>query len=314
MPHDTWALTEDKLNEDAFLEHADIILGEKRRILEEELDRFQKGVFFFYFDTLDSIQHMFWRYLDSRHPLYEANSHYKDTIFKYYEKIDQILGGVLKKTDQNTTLIVFSDHGFSSFRKAIHLNRWLLEEGLLFLKEGKEEGKEFFEDVDWSKTKAYALGFGGIYINKIGREYYGIVNESEAKDLKNTIVSKLKQLHDPQTNEIVVKDVYKQEEIFNGSYSKDAPDLFVGFNAGYRASWQTALGGVPNLLLEDNKRKWSGDHLIDSALVPGVIFINKKIELKDPSIIDITSTLLDLFGIAKADEMQGEVLFKDEAK
>jgi predicted AlkP superfamily phosphohydrolase/phosphomutase len=96
--------------------------------------------------------------------------------------------------------------------------------------------------------------------------------------------------------------------------NKDAPDLFVGFNSGYRASWQTALGGVPNLLIEDNIRKWSGDHLVDSTLVAGVMFINKKLELKEPSIIDFAPTILDLFGIDKLKDMSGKVLFKDEVK
>lgn len=314
MPHDTWALTEGRLGEEVFLEITDEILQEKKKILKEALKEFKGGLFFFYFDTLDAIQHMFWRYLEQRHPLYEASSDYKNTIFKYYEKIDQILGDVLKKISQDTTLIVLSDHGFSSFCKSVHLNRWLLENRFLFLKEEKDESKEFFKDIDWSKTKAYALGFGGIYLNRIGREYYGIVSEPEVQELKEAIKEGLKQLKDAQSGEFVVKNVYFQEEIFQGPYVKDAPDLVVGFNAGYRASWQTALGGVPNLLIEDNRKKWSGDHLIDSTLVPGLIFVNKKLDLKDPSIIDIAPTILSLFGIPESKEMPGKTLFKNEDK
>jgi predicted AlkP superfamily phosphohydrolase/phosphomutase len=314
MPQDTWALTENRLDEKAFLEQVNEVLNEKTRILEEGLKDFKAGLFFFYFDTLDIIQHMFWRYLDPQHPLYEKDSLYQDTIFKYYESIDQIIGKVLKDLDQNTTLIIISDHGFNSFRRAVHLNRWLLENGYLFLKEGVNESKEFFEDVDWSKTKAYALGFGGIYLNKIGREYYGIVTESEAENLKQTIIKGLKQFQDTKTGEMVVGNIYTKERVFNGPYINDAPDLYVGFNAGFRASWQTALGGVPNLVIEDNKRKWSGDHLIDSVLVPGVIFVNKKIDLQNPSIIDISPTVLGLFKINKAQDMKGKILFEDQNK
>ncbi len=314
MPHDTWALTEDRLDEKAFLEHADEILDENERILKEELKEFKGGLFFFYFETLDIVQHMFWRYVDPQHPLYVKNPLYQDTIFRYYEKMDRIIGEVLSTMDKDTTLIILSDHGFNSFRRAVHLNRWLLENGYLFLKEGAQENKEFFENVDWSRTKAYALGFGGIYLNRIGREYYGIVGEAEAGDLKEAIKKGLEQFRDPKNNDSVIRSVYAQEEVFKGPYAKDAPDLFVGFNAGYRASWQTALGGVPNTLIEDNRRKWSGDHLIDPVLVPGVIFINKKVELKNPSIIDIAPALLGLFGINKPDVMPGKVLFKDENK
>lgn len=119
---------------------------------------------------------------------------------------------------------------------------------------------------------------------------------------------------DPANNERVVRSVYIQEETFRGPYTNDAPDLFVGFNTGYRASWQTALGGTPNMLLENNKKEWSGDHLIDPLLVPGVIFINKKIDLENPCIIDIAPTILVSFGINKPEAMAGKILLNDEHK
>jgi len=309
MPHDTWALTENRLNEKTFLELADEIFQERQTILKEGLSNFKAGLFFFYMDTLDSIQHMFWRYQDKEHPLYEQNSPYRETIFEYYQKIDHLVGDLLKNLDKDTTLIVLSDHGFNSFRRSVHLNRWLLENGYLALRKGSQESREFFEDIDWSKTKAYALGFGGIYLNRLGREHYGIVKESEAPILRNAIIKGLKQFKDPKNGKDVIKDIYISDEIYNGECVKDAPDLYVGFNEGYRASWQTALGGVPKSLIEDNKKKWSGDHLIDYTLVPGVIFINKKVALRNPEIIDIAPTILGLFGIDKTKQMQGEKLF-----
>lgn len=309
MPHDTWALSENIVDEKAFLEHVDEILKEKKKILEEELRSFKGGAFFFYFDTLDAVQHMFWRYLDPQSPSYEKNTLYQDTIFRYYEKIDQIIGDVLKMMDKDTDFIILSDHGFNTFRRAVHLNRWLLENGYLFLKEGAKESKEFFKDVDWSKTKAYALGFGGIYLNKIGREYYGIVDESQASALKQAIKRGMEQLRDPANNAKIINNVYLQEEIYQGIYKNDAPDLYVGFNAGYRASWESALGGTPALLIEDNIKKWSGDHIIDPVLVPGVIFTNKKIAFADAAIVDIFPTLLHLFNIDKPDETAGKALF-----
>jgi len=312
MPHDTWILDEDKLDEKAFLEQVDEVLNEYKMILKEELKQFKGGLFFFYFETLDTIQHMFWRYLDSKHPIYEESPLYKDTIFRYYEKMDEIIGEVLRTLDKDTTLIILSDHGFNSFRKGVHLNRWLLKNGYLSLKEGKNESKEFFEDVDWSKTKAYALGLGGeIYLNRIGREYHGIVDESEIRPLKEAIALGLKQFEDPQTNERIVKNVYFSEDVFKGPYINDAPDILLGFNVGYRASWQTALGGTPNLLIEDNKRKWGGEHIFDPTQVPGVIFVNKKINLKNPSIIDFAPTILSLFNINKPEDMPGKSLFND---
>lgn len=314
MPHDTWALSENRLDEKAFLEQVDTILSEKERILNEALRRFRGGALFFYFDTLDAVQHMFWRYQDPQHPLYERNAAYQDTIVRYYEKIDRIIGEVIQRADKDTTLLVISDHGFTSFRKSVHLNRWLLENGYLVLQEHLTEGGELFKGIDWSRTKAYALGFGGIYLNRAGREYYGIVPESDAQRLKQDIVKKLSVLKDPDTGAPVIHKVYTQEEAFNGASVRDVPDILVGFNAGYRASWQTALGGVPVKLIEANTRKWSGDHLVDPALVPGVVFVNKKAPLESPSMIDIAPTLLGLFQSDKPGLMQGKVLFKDEKK
>ncbi len=312
MPFDTWALTEDRLDEQAFLEHVDEILRENERILNEGLKDLKSGTFFYYFEVLDIVQHMFWRYLDSSHPLYEKNSEYQDTIYKYYGKVDKIVGSVLKKLDKDTVLIILSDHGFNSFRRAVNLNRWLLENRYLFLKEGKGESSEFFENVDWPRTKAYSLGFGGIYLNKIGREYYGIVSEVEAEKLKSEIANGLEAARDPQSGEKFISRVYFGENIFSGAYKNDGPDIFVGFNTGYRASWQTALGGVPAVFIENNNKKWSGDHLIDPALVPGVIWLNKKVELKSPSITDIAPTVLEQYGIPSPKEMQGMALFKSK--
>ncbi|MDD5553787.1 MAG: nucleotide pyrophosphatase, partial [Candidatus Omnitrophica bacterium] len=113
------------------------------------------------------------------------------------------------------------------------------------------------------------------------------------------ITEKLKRFTDPVTAEPVVKEVYDSDRIFHGPYAGDAPDLFVGFNPGYRASWRTALGGTPDKLIEDNSEKWSGEHLMDPSLVPGVLFMNKKMDLSNPSIIDIAPTILHLLGIEK---------------
>jgi predicted AlkP superfamily phosphohydrolase/phosphomutase len=307
MPHDTWALSENRIDEKTFLEHTDEIFNEKEKILKEELKNFKTGLFFFYFDTLDAVQHMFWRYTDPEHPLYEKNSPYRDVIIDYYRKIDTLVGEILKNTDDQTLFLLMSDHGFSSFREAVHLNRWLLENGYLSLKESATQVNDFFEGVDWSKTQAYAIGFGGIYLNKKGREAEGIVTESESQGLKLKIKEGLLKLKNSK-NQPAINHVYLQEDVFGGNYSADAPDLFVGFAKGFRASWQTAIGGVPARLIEDNRRKWSGDHLIDSVLVPGVIFINKKVKLVNPAIVDIAPTLLHMFGLDKTEKTDGHSL------
>lgn len=295
MPVETWALNEGRISEKVFLQQVDDVLDERKNILRQELKSYKTGVFFFYFDTLDIIQHMFWRYLDDKNKTMQNDPQYKDTVYRYYEQIDQVVGEVMKVLDDSATLIVLSDHGFGPFRRSVHLNRWLLEQGYLFLKNEANSNQEFLETVDWSKTKAYALGFGGIYLNKAGREYYGIVDTVEEEQIKQELINKFSEMIDPLTGEKIVNNVYSAKLIYNGPYVSDAPDLFVGFKPGYRVSWQTALGGMSATLVEDNRKKWSGDHLFDPKEVPGVIFVNRKIENECYRIVDVASVILGFF-------------------
>ncbi|HTY44396.1 MAG TPA: alkaline phosphatase family protein [Patescibacteria group bacterium] len=308
MPHDTWSLSEGKLDEQAFLAEADYIMRQREAILREALKDFKGGVLFFYFDTLDMVQHMFWRYQDPQSPLYQKDSAYADTIMRYYESIDRIIGEAMRGMAKDTTCMVVSDHGFTSFRRSVHLNRWLLEKGYLFLRQGTGPGTEFLEGIDWSRTQAYALGFGGIYLNLANRERNGIVDPSHRQALKQQITQALLQLRDPKTAGAVVRQVYDTARIYAGASGGGGPDLYVGFNAGYRASWQTALGGLSDAVIEDNTKKWSGDHLVDPQVVPGVIFVNKKADLRSASILDIAPTVLAAFGIAKPAYLEGQVI------
>jgi len=311
MPHDTWALTEGVLDDTAFLAHADMILSEKERILKEELNRFKRGVFVFYFDTLDMIQHMFWRFEDRAHPLYEQDSPYAKTIERYYQRIDRIVGEIMASAGKDTVLMVVSDHGFTSFRKSVHLNRWLFEHGYLSLKDGVQEGGDLLGGIDWSRTRAYALGFGGIYLNKIGREYLGVISEQESKELTDKIVYDLRQFQDAETGTPVVSTVYRAADVFHGPFQKDAPDIFVGFASGYRASWQTALGGTPARLIEKNEKKWGGDHLVDPQLVPGVFFMNRKIQQQALSLYDAAPSILKIFNVAIPATMKGRPVVEE---
>lgn len=297
MPCDTWALNEKRLDEKAFLEHLQDILDEKKRMLDFELARTEEGILYCYFEATDNIQHMFWRFTDPKSPLYEADSPYKNTIEEWYEKMDVILGEVVGKLNPNDTLMVMSDHGFAAFRRSVHVNSWLRENGYLELKDpSAKTGGDLLLDVDWSKTRAYAIGFGAIYLNLRGRERDGIVEQGqEAESLIKEIQEKMKAWSDEQEKANVVNDIYLGSELFSGDYAGESPDLYIGFNDGFRASWQTALGNCPDVLIEDNLKKWGGDHLIDPSIVPAILFSNKKLA-GDASIYDLTPTILKTIG------------------
>nr|MBP7215997.1 alkaline phosphatase family protein [Candidatus Omnitrophota bacterium] len=239
-------------------------------------------------------------------PLYDPHAHreYKEIVETWYERLDLVLADVMAALGSDDTIIVLSDHGFTGFRRAVHLNSWLQNAGFLTVKAGAEKAEDLLKNVDWQKTKAYSLGFGGIYLNQQGREGSGIVaSGQEAESLKKEIQEKLLAWTDGDKGEPVVSNVYSKEEMVWGAYANEAPDLFVGFNKGFRASWQTALGAAPGPVIEDNLKKWSGDHLVDPSLVPGVLFMNKQIVTQDPSIMDVAPTILSIIGYS-VDELR----------
>ena len=309
---DTWSLNEGRVSEDTFLEQSYQVIKEREAMFLHELNRFDKGLLVCVFDTPDRIQHMFWRFHDPQHPLYNAElaKKYEDVLPKLYQTMDKILGEAMKFVDDKTVLMVLSDHGFSEFRTAVHVNRWLKEAGLLQFKEEPKPGEanEFFQNVDWSKTKAYAVGLAGIYLNRQGRERNGILTNEEAAVVTDEIIRKFGELTDPTTGKKVVHKVYRKEEIYDGPYVDDAADLVVGFEEGYRFSWQTALGATPSTVFEPNAKRWSGDHCVDPPYVSGVFLANRKINTNQPRIIDIAATILKLFEIEAPTSIDGRSL------
>ena len=217
-------------------------------------------------------------------PLFSERG-YPDT----YQKLE-----ALKRMDQKDQLIVLSDHGFASFRKVVHLNRWLAEAGYLVFKPGEQGTDALFGGVDWAQTKAYALGLNGIFINQQGREPKGNVSVHETEALKAKIVEQLVAVTDPETGNSLIRQVFDRNDIYSGLAISEAPDLVIGYEKNYRASWQTTLGGAPQELLEDNHQKWSGDHCIDPSLVPGVLFTSFPLSREVEDIRDIPELILRL--------------------
>jgi len=203
-------------------------------------------------------------------------------------------------------LMVISDHGFSSFRRGVNLNAWLHREGYLTLEHGSDGSSEWLRGVDWSRTKAYCLGLSGMFLNLKGRERSGVVEPgSEAETLKAEIAAKLKGLIDPDTSGVAIREAFDTAAVYAGPYLQNAPDLLIGYNAGYRTSWNAATGVIADPVFTDNTKPWSGDHCIDPRLVPGVLFCNRRIDADDPALIDIAPTALRLFGIEPPGFMDG---------
>mgnify|MGYP001157254998 FL=1 len=320
LAEDTWALNEGIIDDGAFLQMTYDIDKEREEMFFAALERLRKGALVCVFDATDRIQHMFWRYLEPGHPAAKkatlanggAEPEHKDAIEQLYIHNDKLVGRVMEKIRDGDVLMVCSDHGFTSFRRGVNLNSWLHENGYLHLQEGAQGTAEWLRGVDWSRTKAYAIGLTGIFLNIEGREGEGIVKPgAEAEALKNELVMKISGLVDEETGEIGVRELFDTQKLYNGPYLENAPDLLVGYNAGYRSSWDMATGVVAGNIFEDNVKAWSGDHCIDPRIVPGVLFCNHKIDVNDPALIDIAPTVLQQFGLTPPEYMDGKVLFKD---
>jgi predicted AlkP superfamily phosphohydrolase/phosphomutase len=282
MPYDTAALRHGVFTREEYREHSRQVSEQTIRLLEDAVDRFQSGVLFFHFFGVDQDSHMLW-------------GEYEQELLETYRRVDRMLAWVQKRAS-DAALLVLSDHGFTSFNRAVHLNSWLRDEGLLAVDDAG--------GIDWSRTKAYAMGLNAIYVNQQFRERNGMVAAGEeSEQVVERIRRKLAGYRDPKTQRAVVDRVYATGDAESG------PDLLVGYADGFRASWQTALGEVPGPVVEDNSDEWRGDHCIDPRHVPGVLLSNRKLQLPDPRLDDVTATILEVFGVGKSDAMEGRNLY-----
>lgn len=302
LPEDTKAITEDVLEEDEFLRQARIAT---REIVEQYwpvLERHDSGLLFYYFGGTDQVAHIFWRSLDPQHPAYDpqVDPKYADVLPKLYEEMDRVVGRTMDRLGPRDLLVVMSDHGFSSWRRAVNLNTWLWQEGYLVLQRGREPGPgvSLFSGIDWSRTRAYAVGINALYLNLRSRERDGIVAPSQKPGLLREIAGKLERLTDPANGERMVSRAFITERAFEDrGWMEIGPDVVVGYAKTYRGSNASGLGEVPAELVVDNTDRWSGDHAMDPAVVPGVLFASRPLARPVDSLQDLAAALLAEYGI-----------------
>ena len=280
-----------------YLEQSRMVAQEQSRMLHQAFQNAQSGFLFVYFSTVDQNSHVLW-------------GKHENELLETYQAIDRDIGWVAAHAG-SAAILVMSDHGFTRFDRAFHVNTWLRSEGFLNLDDpALAAADEGFAHVDWSKTRAYAMGLNGLYVNLRGREQKGIVRDgAERAELLRRISERLLALRDPRGNAAVVDAVYDPRRVFRGHATEYAPDLIIGYAKGFRGSWQTALGATPQNILEDNRDPWIGDHCVDPREVPGVLLANRPLRLSDPGLADVTVTILSAFGIAATREMQGRPVF-----
>jgi predicted AlkP superfamily phosphohydrolase/phosphomutase len=294
---DTAALREGVFTLQEYLTQSRMVSEQHLNLLRHALKDFRDGLLFFHFFGVDQDSHILW-------------GKYETKLLDTYRMVDTAIGEVMEKAP-DATLIVMSDHGFSTFDRAVHLNTWLWREGFLELDDPDNAGsEELFPHVVWSKTQAYSMGLTALYVNQAGREVNGIVAPGgETDEVVRKIGERLLEFRDPDNGKQVVEAVYPAKEHFHGERTGSAPDLIVGFAPGYRSSWQTALGAVPKLTVEDNTEEWRGDHCIAAERVPGVFLSRRRAKLANLELRDMTVTILAAFGIKPGSGMKGRPIF-----
>jgi predicted AlkP superfamily phosphohydrolase/phosphomutase len=318
---DTWSIQSGTLSEEAFLEDVAMTSAQERKMLKGLLAG-QEKLLFHYFEFPDRVAHVFWRFRDPQHPAYDAKlaARYGDAVEKSYREMDAIVGETAQALKPEDVLLVLSDHGFATWRRSVNYNSWLVENGYLVLKgSAKRQNLEalfgrgqFWEAVDWSKSKAYAMGLGDIYINLRGREDGGIVAPgAEYEALREEISSRLTALADPKNGERAVSRVFRREQVYRRFDPRLIPDLIVANRPGYRVSWQSSLGVPTANVFEDNRDVWSGDHCsLDPDLVRGVFFSSKSFRKEGvPGIADVTASVRDLVGGSPVADAAGKALW-----
>jgi predicted AlkP superfamily phosphohydrolase/phosphomutase len=315
LAEDTWGLNGRVLDDRAFLEQCIQIDEERMDMFFDALDKTRRGLCVCVVDGPDRVHHMFWRYIDPAHPARQGQGgrEQRNAIEEMYLRMDELVGDTLAACDdKGTLLLVISDHGCASFRRGVDLNCWLEQNGYLKLKPDAR-GRKYLQGVDWTQTQAYCVGLTGLWLNIAGREAQGVVNPADAPALRTEIAKKLTGLKDESAGAVAINRVLDANKVYSGPYKDEAPDLIVGYNDGYRVSWDAAIGLPTGQLFHDNAKAWSGDHIIDPLLVPGVLLSNRKIAADQPHITDLAPTILELFGVRVPEQMDGRALKVAEA-
>ena len=319
LPEDSKALEEGVLGDRQYVSQADLVLQERLAQFGHELDHFarlDRGFLFFYFNAPDQTCHVLWRCFDEHSPNHDqADPAVRHRVRDLYVAMDGALGRALDAVGDDTIVMVVSDHGFAPFYRSFHVNAWLREQGYLVLEDGVAPGTtEMLAGIDWTRTRAYAIGINGLYLNLKGRERDGIVAPgAEREALLAELVAKLEATVDPQVDPATggrpVRHAYRADEVYAGTWRDRGPDIIVGYERGWRGSNESALGEVPAGVFADNLMKWSGDHCMAADVVPGTVITNRPFVRPDPGLEDLAPTILGLFGLDPLPQMTGRDLY-----
>ncbi len=314
---------------EAFLEDVEFTHAYRRRLTQEMLKQRDWRLLFSVFTVTDRVQHILYRCYDPQHPLHDPEEAatkvtffgeeipLSDAVPAIYRQMDRVVGEVSAALAPGDTLMLCADHGFTSYRRGLVVNNWLASEGFLTLREDIDSTskRDLNAAIDWSKTQAYSLGLGMVYLNLAGREPEGIVRREDAPAVLQRIQERFLALRDGDaavgSSARIIQGLY-DGPIPWGSPEHPCADLMLGLGEYYRVAWTSVEGKlalkegpdgriVIGDLFEDNTSPWSGDHASnDPNVVTGIFFANRKVRTADGapfSVLDIAPTVLGLVGV-----------------
>jgi predicted AlkP superfamily phosphohydrolase/phosphomutase len=278
------------------------------RVIEHLMTTRPWGFFMFVDIGLDRMHHAFWKYFDKNHPKYVLGNQYENAMLDYYKRLDEHVGRLLKKIDDDTIVVVVSDHGVKGMRGAFCVNEWLIREGYLVLKEKPQSVVELEKaPIDWDRTRAWAWGgyYARVFLNVKGREPQGIIEPKEFEHERDKLAERLKTISDPNGRRMETR-VYKPETLYPVSVG-DRPDLMVYFDDLY---WRSAgtLGHSDVYLSENDTGPDDAVHSQYGTFILHDSKLKQRGQIADIDILDIAPTLLERMKMKIPASMEGKPL------
>lgn len=276
------------------------------KVVEYLLEKKPWNLFIYMEIGLDRVQHAFWKYMDINHPRYVRHEKYGRAILEYYTLLDEALGRFMRLIGDDTAIMVVSDHGAKMMKGAFAINDWLIDEGLLVVRNGLKRGVELSSvEVDWGDTLAWGWGgyYARIFLNIKGRERDGVIEWGDVPYIIRRLRDKIKSIRGPE-GEPWINHVYTPSELY-GDVRGHPPDLIVYLDDLY---WRSAgtLGYDDPYLPENDTGPDDAVHDYNGVFVFYQPDNRRQLWIDEPiSITDIMPTILKYFGIDVPPDIRG---------
>ncbi|EMA63039.1 alkaline phosphatase family protein [Halorubrum lipolyticum] len=271
-----------------FVENAHATLDARYDVFTHYLDQDDWDLFFGVFMSTDRVNHFLFGD-------YENDGEYAEEFLEFYRTLDEYIGEIRDRLDDDTTLIVASDHGFTELTWEVNCNQFLADEGWLSY-DGDDH--DSLTDID-DETRAYSLIPGRFYLNLEGREPEGVVPESEYEAVREELIGDLESLTGPDGRQ-VCKRIVKGEDAFDGDHDEIAPDLVVIPADGF--DLKSGFGGKEAVFTEGPR---NGMHKFENSLLYST---DPDLDVAGSNLFDVTPTILDLMDVDHDGDFDGDSL------